>query len=82
MLLPMGSTTTKEASMPRLAAVRKAHGFTQTELGELVNRTQGAISFYERGTQRPRPAVARKIELLLGQPTDVLLSPTNEEDPG
>jgi DNA-binding XRE family transcriptional regulator len=42
----------------RLVRLRKARGFTQTELGSLVGTTQRMIAYYERENAR-RPPVHR-----------------------
>ena len=40
----------------RLVRLRKARGFTQTELGQLVATTQRMIAYYEREDARRPPA--------------------------
>lgn len=38
---------------PRIKELRKRKGFTQTQLGELINVTKVSISCYEHGTRTP-----------------------------
>ena len=37
----------------RLKELRKAHGYTQTELGTMINVGKSTISQYESGTRQP-----------------------------
>jgi transcriptional regulator with XRE-family HTH domain len=57
----------------RLAALRKARGFTQVQLAEAIGTTQRAISYYEtEAGYPPMPAVAALAQAL-GVSTDELM---------
>jgi transcriptional regulator with XRE-family HTH domain len=47
------TTTGSEPFGARLARLRKARGFTQTELGELLGVSQRVVTYYERESGRP-----------------------------
>ena len=50
------TTTTGPDTEPfgqRLARLRKAAGYTQTELGDLLGVSQRVITYYERESERP-----------------------------
>lgn len=55
-----------------LAIARKARGFTQTELAELVGVTQPAINRSESGDRDPEPEVMAKLAATLGVTADLL----------
>lgn len=57
----------------RLAELRKARGFTQTELGEAVSVSQRVITYYERETAYPPSHLATKLAHALNVTTDQLL---------
>jgi transcriptional regulator with XRE-family HTH domain len=46
-------TDDTESFGQRLARLRKARGFTQTELGEILSVSQRVITYYERESGRP-----------------------------
>jgi transcriptional regulator with XRE-family HTH domain len=57
----------------RLARLRKARGFTQYELGELVNVTRRVIAYYECETKYPPAHLVIPLAKALGVTTDELL---------
>ena len=78
-------TTQADTSMPkqntealtgfgkRLAELRKAAGYTQTELAQELGITQRMISYYEGHAEYPPSALLPKLAALLGVSTDALL---------
>jgi transcriptional regulator with XRE-family HTH domain len=52
------------APMVHLRDWRKRQGLTQQALAEALGLTSSAITKYEKGSQRPRPDLARRIEAL------------------
>jgi transcriptional regulator with XRE-family HTH domain len=48
-------TSPTETFGQRLVRLRKAHGFTQTELGSRVGTTQRMVAYYERENARRPP---------------------------
>ena len=67
-------STKNAAPLSWLRLAREAAGLSQTELGELSDRTQSQISRYEDGTRTPPPAIADKIAKALGSDPDRLFS--------
>lgn len=57
----------------RLRHVRKARGYTQTELGEAIGVSQRVITYYEREAERPPAHLLAKIGVTLGVAIDELL---------
>lgn len=57
----------------RLARLRKAAGFTQTELGERLGVSQRVMTYYERQTERPPAALLPTLAQALGVSVDELL---------
>lgn len=57
----------------RLVKLRKAAGYTQTELANELGVTQRMISYYEGHSEYPPSALLPKLALLLGVTTDELL---------
>lgn len=54
---------------PTISRLRRRLGVTQTELSARVGVDQGTVSRWERGSERPRPAVLRRLrEVLTGGP--------------
>ena len=51
-----------------MAAKRKEHKLTQSELGQICGVAQRTVAAYESGERRPSPEVARKIGEALGFP--------------
>ncbi len=49
-----------------MAALRKAHGLTQMELGERVGIAQRTVAAYESGERRPSIDVAQRLAKELG----------------
>jgi len=50
--------------MLKLRDWRKKHGLTQQQVAESLGVTNSAITKYEKGSQRPRPELAERIESL------------------
>lgn len=48
--------------MMNLRDWRKQHGLTQQALADALGLTNSAITKYEKGSQRPRPELAKRIE--------------------
>ena len=57
----------------RLTRLRKARGFTQTELGELVGISQRMVYYYERQSGRPPAHVLPKLADALKVSVDELV---------
>ena len=57
----------------RLARLRKARGYTQTELGELVGVSQRMVTYYERAADHPPAYLVPKLAEALKVTTDELL---------
>jgi transcriptional regulator with XRE-family HTH domain len=57
----------------RLARLRKARGYTQTELGEILGVSQRVMTYYERETERPPAHLLTRMAEVLGVRTDELL---------
>ena len=82
-----GRPPTKEAPPfgKRLAAFRKAHGLSQSQLARLVNTTQKTIDYYERRAQNPTAEFVQKASTVLGVSVDELLGhsvrPTRKSGP-
>jgi len=75
------STTSGESFAERLARLRKARGFSQTELGELVGISQRMMAHYEgRAVRVPADLLAR-LASALNVPMEELmgLSPSVDE---
>lgn len=64
----------------RLLALRRARGLTQTQLAELIDSTQRAISYYEASGGNPDLPIVAKLAAALGVTTDELLG-TDQESP-
>lgn len=62
-------------TVTRLRKLRRDREWTQRYLGARVGVEGAAICQYETGVARPSPAVAGKLERLLGCPVDELLQP-------
>lgn len=57
----------------RLARLRKARGYTQTELGEMVGVSQRMMTYYERAADHPPAYLLPKLAQALGVTADQLL---------
>jgi len=57
----------------RLVKLRKAAGYTQTELAQELSITQRMVSYYEGQTEYPPSALLPKLARLLGVTSDELL---------
>ena len=60
----------------RLKELRKEKGYTQNELGKLVNVSHQAVGSWERGTRQPSYEIASKLADLFGVTVDDLLGKT------
>ncbi|MFQ5720705.1 MAG: helix-turn-helix domain-containing protein [Acidobacteriota bacterium] len=67
------TTTAEEPFGQRLAGLRKAQGYTQTELGELLGVSQRAMTYYERESQRPPAHLLTHLAEILNVSVDELL---------
>ena len=63
----------KETFGQRLAAIRKAKGYTQTELSKKIGLTQGLISDYELDKLRPYHEMIIRFAIVLDVSSDELL---------
>ena len=57
----------------RLARLRKARGYTQTELGELLGASQRMVTYYERESDRPPAHLLPRLAQALGVSVDALV---------
>lgn len=71
--LKLSALKLKETFGQRLASIRKAKGYTQTELAKKTDLTQGLISDYELDKLRPYHEVIIRFALALDVQTDELL---------
>jgi transcriptional regulator with XRE-family HTH domain len=65
--------TPEETFGERLARLRKARGYTQTELGEMVGVSQRMMTYYERAADHPPAYLLPKLAQALGVTADELL---------
>jgi transcriptional regulator with XRE-family HTH domain len=81
-----GRPPTKEAPPfgQRLAALRKRHGLSQTQLAQLIGSTLKAVDYYERRAQNPTAEIVEKIASVFSVTSDELLGrkPLREAKPG
>ena len=63
----------EESFGERLAQLRKARGYTQTELGELLGLSQRMMTYYEREDGRPPARLLGQMAEALGVSVDELL---------
>ena len=59
--------------MSFIREARKAQGYTQQRLAELVGITQGAVSQWEKGETRPAMKMLPALSKALGVPIDELV---------
>ncbi|MFC1641664.1 helix-turn-helix domain-containing protein [Myxococcota bacterium] len=64
----------------RLARLRKARGYTQVELGELLGISQRVVTYYERESGRPPGHLLPKLADALGVSVTVLLGDEPESE--
>jgi transcriptional regulator with XRE-family HTH domain len=78
--MPRPKTTPEETFGRRLARLRKARGFTQTELGQIVGLSQRMMTHYERQTSWPPGNLLPRLADALGVSLDELvgLRPTKD----
>ena len=86
--MPPKRTAPADASGPetfgqRLARLRKARGFTQTELGDVLGVSQRVITYYERETGRPPAHLLSRLADALNLSVDELVGhqPLEEKPP-
>jgi transcriptional regulator with XRE-family HTH domain len=65
----------------RLARLRKARGYTQTELGDMVGLSQRLMTYYERESGRPPGHLLPRLAGVLGVSVDVLLGVEGAREP-
>lgn len=65
----------------RLARLRKARGFTQTELGDQLGLSQRLMSYYEHEGGRPPGHLLPRLAEILGVSVDVLLGVEQAKEP-
>lgn len=71
--MPKDAITTEETFGQRLARLRKAAGFTQTELAEEIGGTRRMIAYYETESEHPPATLLTEIGRALKVTTDELL---------
>ncbi len=75
--IPVARTAQKkpveESFGERLARLRKARGYTQTELGEILGLSQRMMTYYEREDGRPPAHLLGQMAEALGVTVDELL---------
>lgn len=63
----------------KICAFRKARGFSQPQLADMIGVTKNSITNWEKGTSRPELAIIPKLCMALGISTDVFFGmPTPE----
>ncbi|MCI0407734.1 MAG: helix-turn-helix domain-containing protein [Acidobacteria bacterium] len=74
-------TASEETFGQRLARLRKARGFSQTELGELLGVSQRVMTYYERQSERPPAHLLPRLAEVLGVSLEELLGlrPTQDK---
>jgi len=71
--MPKDASTAQESFGQRLARLRKAAGFTQTELAEEIGGTRRIIAYYETESEYPPATLLTQIAQALKVTTDALL---------
>jgi transcriptional regulator with XRE-family HTH domain len=71
--MPKRKTAVIESFGERLAALRKAAGFTQVEFAAEIGITQRMVAYYEAPGAQPPAHLLPKLAEVLGVSTDVLL---------
>jgi transcriptional regulator with XRE-family HTH domain len=74
-------TSADETFGDRLARLRKARGFTQTELGERIGLSQRMVTYYERRSGRPPAHVLPDLAAALKVSVDELVGYERLEEP-
>jgi transcriptional regulator with XRE-family HTH domain len=74
-------TSADETFGDRLARLRKARGFTQTELGERIGLSQRMVTYYERRSGRPPAHVLPHLADALKVSVDELVGYERLEEP-
>lgn len=72
-VMPKKKSEAPQSFGARLAALRKAAGFTQMELAEELGTSQRMIAYYESPQALPPSALLPRMAQALGISTDVLL---------
>jgi transcriptional regulator with XRE-family HTH domain len=84
--MPGGRPTTRKAPPfgERLAAVRTAHGLSQSDLAEKLGVTREMVNYYERRAKNPTADFVQKAARVLGVSVDELLGmkPMLQRKPG
>ncbi len=70
--IPLG-VQNGESFGQRLRRLRKAQGFSQTELGEIISTSKRAVSSYECDQREPPAHIIPKLATLLDVSSDYLL---------
>ena len=73
--------TEGEAFGERLARLRKAHGYTQTEFAELLSTSQRMMTYWEREGGRPPGHLVARMAELLNVSVDALLGAAPLREP-
>lgn len=66
--------------MLRLKEIRKQHGLTQTELGNMIGVTKSTMSLYESGYHEPDLETIKKLADILHVSVDFLLGRETDDD--
>jgi transcriptional regulator with XRE-family HTH domain len=74
-------TSANETFGDRLARLRKARGFTQTELGERIGLSQRMVTYYERRSGRPPAHVLPHLAAALKVSVDELVGYERLKEP-
>lgn len=74
--MPKETSAAEESFGQRLARLRKAAGFTQTELAEEIGGTRRMIAYYETESEYPPTTLLAEIARALKVTTDELLGAT------
>ncbi|MEG1778716.1 MAG: helix-turn-helix transcriptional regulator [Oscillospiraceae bacterium] len=64
----------------KLKILRKQHGLTQAELGEVLNISASSIGMYEQNRRTPDHKMLSKMCKYFGVTTDYMLSESNEQN--
>lgn len=65
----------------RFSALLQEHGYSQREIAQKTNLTEGAISHYLKGDREPKGAILLNIANALGTSVDYLKGATDEAKP-
>lgn len=79
--MPKRKTTVMESFGPRLAALRKAAGYTQVEFAQEVGITQRMVAYYEAPDAQAPSHLLPQMAQALGVSVDVLLGLAEPRQP-